>query len=203
MVDDETLFRTMQVASRTGALVMVHAENGDAIDVLVKEAIAEGKTEPVWHARTRPPITEGEATNRAIQLAAGGGCAALRRPRLVQGVDRTHRARPGEGLAGLGRDVHAVPVHRRDGSRAARTSKARSTSTRRRRGRRSNQEHLWHALSTGLLSVVSTDHCPFNWDGQKTLGKRRLLEDPERRARGSRIAFTCSTTSAFARVGCR
>src|SRR5919112_1415806 len=69
MVDDETLFRTMQVAAETRALVMVHAENGDAIDVLVKEALARGETEPKYHALTRPPETEGEATNRAIQLA--------------------------------------------------------------------------------------------------------------------------------------
>src|SRR5213083_408491 len=69
MVDDETLFKTMEVAAETGALVMVHAENGDAIDVLVKQALAKGQTEPKWHALTRPPETEGEATNRAIQLA--------------------------------------------------------------------------------------------------------------------------------------
>src|SRR5213596_2940004 len=75
MVDDETLFRTMEVAAETGTLVMVHAENGDVIDVLVKQALAKGKTEPVWHARTRPPETEGEATNRAIQLARVAGCA--------------------------------------------------------------------------------------------------------------------------------
>src|SRR5213595_2910037 len=74
MVDDETLFRTMQVAAKTGALVMVHAENGDAIDVLVKQALTEGKTEPRWHAATRPPITEGEATGRAIKLARLAGC---------------------------------------------------------------------------------------------------------------------------------
>src|SRR5213596_2641687 len=75
MVDDETLFKTMEVAAETSALVMVHAENGDAIDVLVKRALAEGHTEPYWHARTRPPETEGEATNRAIQLARVAGCA--------------------------------------------------------------------------------------------------------------------------------
>src|SRR3970040_2342449 len=69
MVDDETLFRTMEGAAETGALVMVHAENGDAIDVLVKEALAAGNTEPHFHALTRPPETEGEATNRAIQPA--------------------------------------------------------------------------------------------------------------------------------------
>src|ERR671935_157980 len=73
MVDDETLFRVMQVAAETGALVMVHAENGDAIDVLVKQALADGKTEPKYHALTRPPETEGEATNRAIQLARVAG----------------------------------------------------------------------------------------------------------------------------------
>ena len=63
----------MQVAAETGALVMVHAENGDAIDVLVKEALAAGHTEPKYHALTRPPETEGEATNRAIQLARVAG----------------------------------------------------------------------------------------------------------------------------------
>src|SRR5216110_2133838 len=74
MVDDETLFRTMETASETGALVMVHAENGDAIDLIVKRAVAEGKKVPVWHARTRPMETEAEATNRAIQLARVAGC---------------------------------------------------------------------------------------------------------------------------------
>src|SRR5437667_2883298 len=73
MVDDETLFRVMQVAAKTGSLVMVHAENGDAIDVLVKEALAEGNTEPRYHALTRPPETEGEATNRASQRAHVAG----------------------------------------------------------------------------------------------------------------------------------
>src|ERR1700716_3377324 len=73
MVDDETLFRTMQVAADTGALVMVHAENGDAIEVRVQEALAAGNTDPIYHALTRPPETEGEATNRAIQLARVAG----------------------------------------------------------------------------------------------------------------------------------
>src|SRR3954465_15243568 len=75
MVDDETLFRTMEVAAATGALVMVHAENGDAIEVLMTEAIAAGNSSPKYHALTRPPETEGEATNRAIQLARVAGSA--------------------------------------------------------------------------------------------------------------------------------
>ena len=119
MVDDETLFRTMETAAETGALVMVHAENGDAIDLIVKRAVAEGKKEPIWHARTRPMETEAEATNRAVQLARVAGCAALRRSRLVPAVGRADRARTREGLGRLGRDLHPVPVHRRLGARPA------------------------------------------------------------------------------------
>src|SRR5919205_3648586 len=60
MVDDETLFKAMEVAAGSGALVMVHAENGDAIDILVKQALERGDVEPRWHALTRPPELEGE-----------------------------------------------------------------------------------------------------------------------------------------------
>ena len=63
--DDETLFRTLIAAKEHGALVMVHAENGDVIDYLAKKALAEGKTDPIYHALTRPPEVEGEATGRA------------------------------------------------------------------------------------------------------------------------------------------
>ena len=98
---------------------MVHAENGDAIDVLVKQALAEGKTEPRWHAATRPPETEAEATNRAVEARAHRGLPAVRRPRLLSGVGRADRGRAVARLADLGRDVHAVPVHRRDPARGA------------------------------------------------------------------------------------
>src|ERR1044072_8205609 len=58
MVDDATLFRAMQQAAEHGLLIMVHAENGDAIDILVKEAIAAGKLEPKYYTLTRPPALE-------------------------------------------------------------------------------------------------------------------------------------------------
>ena len=119
MVDDETLFKVMQVAAETGALVMVHAENGDAIDIIVKKAVAEGKTEPIWHARTRPMETEAEATNRAIQLARVAGA-----PLYVVHVSCQPSVEPialarEKGWNVLGRDLHAVPLHRRDGAREA------------------------------------------------------------------------------------
>lgn len=66
--DDETLFRTLVAAKDLSALVMVHAENGDVIDYLTKKALAEGKTDPIYHALTRPPEVEGEATGRAAEL---------------------------------------------------------------------------------------------------------------------------------------
>ncbi len=177
MVDDETLFRTMQVAAKTGALVMVHAENGDAIDVLVKQALAEGKTEPRWHAATRPPETEAEATNRAIKLAHIASCPlyvvhvscqesvepiALARSRGWRTwgetctqylfIDETRLEEPDFAAA---KYVYTPPP------RPA-----------------ANHEHLWKALQTGVLSVVSTDHCPFRWADQKTLGRDDFSKIP-------------------------
>jgi len=70
MVDDETMYRVMRRSAKIGGLVMVHAENGIVIDLLVREAVAAGHTAPGFHALTRPSILEGEATQRAITLAA-------------------------------------------------------------------------------------------------------------------------------------
>ena len=69
MVDDATIFRAMRQTGDNGALVCMHAENGGVIDVLVRKALAEGKTAPIYHALTRPAAAEGEAVNRAIALA--------------------------------------------------------------------------------------------------------------------------------------
>ncbi len=177
MVDDETLFKTMEVAAETGALVMVHAENGDAIDVLVKQALAEGKTEPKYHALTRPPETEGEATNRAIQLARVAGCAALRRPRLLQGVGRADHARAREGWDVWGETctqyffVDYTFLERPDfeGAKYVYTPPPRD---------KANQDVLWDAVRRDTLSAISTDHCAFLWDGQKTLGRDDFSKIP-------------------------
>jgi dihydropyrimidinase len=177
MVDDETLFKTMRVASETGALVMVHAENGDAIDVLVKEALAEGKTEPKWHAATRPPITEGEATNRAIQLARVAGAPLyVVHVSCDEAIEPIARARTNDWHAWgetctqyLFIDETALDQPDFEGAKYVYTPPPRP---------KKNQELLWHALATDVLSVVSTDHCPFNWDGQKTLGKDDFSKIP-------------------------
>jgi dihydropyrimidinase len=156
---------------------MVHAENGDAIDVLVKAAVAEGKTEPVWHARTRPPETEGEATNRAIQLAHIAGCPLyVVHVSCKEAIEPIARARASDWRAWgetctqyLFIDETALEKPNFEGGKYVYTPPPRP---------KMNQEHLWHALATDVLSVVSTDHCPFNWDGQKTLGKDDFSKIP-------------------------
>jgi dihydropyrimidinase len=177
MVDDETLFRTMETAADTGALVMVHAENGDAIDVLVKRALSEGKTEPVWHARTRPPETEGEATNRAIQLARVAGAALyVVHVSCKEAIEPIAIARE-KGWQVWGEtctqylfiDETALDQPDFEGGKYVYTPPPRP---------KENQEHLWKALTSDVLTAVSTDHCPFNWDGQKTLGRDDFSKIP-------------------------
>jgi dihydropyrimidinase len=177
MVDDETLFRTMEVAAKTGALVMVHAENGDAIAVLVEQALAAGKTEPKYHALTRPPETEGEATNRAIQLARVAGC-----PLYVVHVSCKESVEPIALARDKGWDVWGETctqyffidheyLERPDfeGAKYVYTPPPRD---------KSNQDVLWNAVRTDVLSAISTDHCAFLWDGQKTLGRDDFSKIP-------------------------
>ncbi len=177
MVDDETLFRTMQVAADTGALVMVHAENGDAIDVLVKQALARGETEPKYHALTRPPETEGEATNRAIQLARVAGCNLY-----VVHVSCRESVEPIARARDAGWDVWGETctqyffvdysfLERPDfeGAKYVYTPPPRP---------KENQDVLWNAVRTDILSVISTDHCAFTWSEQKAVGRDDFSKIP-------------------------
>jgi dihydropyrimidinase len=177
MVDDETLFRVMQVAADTRALVMVHAEHGDSIDVLVKQALAEGKTEPKYHALTRPPETEGEATNRAIQLSRVAGCKLY-----VVHVSCQEAIEPIAIARKKGWDVWGETCTQYffidysflekpdfEGAKYVYTPPPRA---------KENQDRLWEAVMNDVLSVVSTDHCAFLWDGQKSLGRDDFSKIP-------------------------
>jgi dihydropyrimidinase len=177
MVDDETLFKACRVAAESGSLIMVHAENGDAIDVLVKEALAAGHTEPVWHARTRPPETEGEATNRAIQLAhIAGAPIYVVHVSCKESIEPIAIAREKGWAAGgetctqyLFIDDSYLDQPDFEGGKYVYTPPPRP---------KENQEHLWKALASDVLSVVSTDHCPFNWPEQKGLGRDDFSKIP-------------------------
>src|SRR6188472_1988638 len=177
MVDDETLFKTMEVAADTGALVMVHAEHGDSIDVLVKKALAAGDTAPHFHALTRPPETEGEATNRAIQLARVAGAALY-----VVHVSCKESVEPIALAREKGWDVWGETCTQYffvdytflerpnfEGAKYVYTPPPRD---------KPNQDVLWNAVRTDTLSAISTDHCAFLWDGQKTMGKDDFSKIP-------------------------
>src|SRR3954467_11407342 len=177
MVDDETLFKTMEVAADTGALVMVHAENGDAIDVLVKQALAKGNTEPHYHALTRPPETEGEATTRPPPLARAAGA-----PLYVAHVSCQESVEPIALAREKGWDVWGETCTQYffvdytflerpnfEGAKYVYTPPPRD---------KANQDVLWNAVRTDVLSAISTDHCAFLWDGQKSLGKDDFSKIP-------------------------
>jgi dihydropyrimidinase len=176
-VDDETLFRAMEVAAASGALVLVHAENGDAIDVLVREALARGDTAPIHHALTRPPELEGEATNRAVQLARIAGCPLyVVHVTCAEAVGPIRRARDlgwrvwGETCTQyLFRTIDDLAQPDFEGAKYVYSPPAREAP---------NHDVLWNALRTDALSVVSTDHCSFLWDGQKTLGRDDFTKIP-------------------------
>jgi dihydropyrimidinase len=176
-VDDETLFRAMEVASASGALVMVHAENGDAIDVLVREALARGDTAPINHALTRPPELEGEATNRAIQLARiAGSPLYVVHVTCREAVEPIRRARE-QGWSVWGesctqyffRSIDDLARPDFEGAKYVYSPPARD---------RANHDVLWDAVRTDALSAISTDHCAFLFATQKTLGKDDFTKIP-------------------------
>lgn len=177
MVDDETLFKTMQVARDTGGLIMVHAENGDAIDLIVKETVAAGKTDPIWHALSRPMETEAEATNRAIQLAhVADAPLYVVHVSCLPAVEPIALARE-KGWKVWGEtctqylfiDESALEKPDWEGAKYIYTPPPRP---------KEHQQHLWNALVGDVLSAVSTDHCPFNWPDQKGVNGREFQVVP-------------------------
>jgi dihydropyrimidinase len=156
---------------------MVHAENGDVIDVLVKQALEAGYTEPLYHALTRPPEAEGEATNRAIQLAHLAGS-----PLYVVHVTCREAVEPIALAREKGWNVWGetctqyffnslddIAKPNFEGAKYVYSPPVRDAS---------NHDVLWNAVRTDALSVISTDHCAFLFDGQKTLGKDDFSKIP-------------------------
>jgi dihydropyrimidinase len=165
-VDDATLFRAMQQAAAHGLLICVHAENGDAIDVLIKEAIEAGNLEPKYHALTRPPELEAEATYRAIRLAEVAGCplyvvhltnaGALEAVRLARARNKPIYAETCVQYFFFTKDDLARPGF--EGAKWVCSPPFREPS---------DQEALWQGVFDNSLQVVSTDHCPFWFEGGK------------------------------------
>ncbi len=166
--DDGAIFRAMQQTEKNGGLIMMHAENGPVIDVVAAELVDEGKTDPYWHGVARYPIFEGEATNRVIRLAeaahvpvyivhlsARDALEAVQSAR-ARGTAAFAETCPqylflslddmGNGFEGA-KFICSPPLRPKD-----------------------HWQPLWQGLLKDDLQLVSTDHCPFDFHGQKDLG---------------------------------
>ncbi|HWK63678.1 MAG TPA: dihydropyrimidinase [Rhizobiaceae bacterium] len=177
MVDDLSLIKAMDAAKAADAMVMVHAENGDAAYHLQRKFVAEGKLEPKFHALSRPPRVEAEATARAIALAELTGAPLyVVHMTCEESVEELLRGRR-RGVDVIGETcTHYLYVTKDDlardrfeGAKYVFTPPART---------RHDHAVLWAALADGTLSAVSSDHSPWNFVGQKEMGRDDFTKIP-------------------------
>ncbi|MEX1169048.1 MAG: dihydropyrimidinase, partial [Chloroflexota bacterium] len=175
---DDAIFKALKQTAKNGGLILMHAENGPVIDVVAAELVAQGVTDPIGHGLARYSIFEGEATSRVIRLAqAAGAPVYFVHMSAKEAVDALRRARDdgqpvfaetcpqylflslddlGNGFNGA-KFVCSPPL---------RDAKA------------GHQEELWKALVKDDLQLVGTDHCPFDFEGQKDLGRGDFRKIP-------------------------
>jgi dihydropyrimidinase len=177
MLDDASIFKAMSAAAKYGGLICMHAENGGAIDVIVKRALAEGKRAPKYHALTRPTTAEAEATGRAIALAEMAGSPVyIVHLSCNEALEKVREARD----RGLPAYAETCPQYLYlslenfdapgfEGAKYVFTPPLRE---------KWHQEKLWQGLAKDDLQVVSTDHCPFCYKEQKELGKDDFTKIP-------------------------
>jgi dihydropyrimidinase len=167
--DDDAILKALLKGKEAGVTVMVHAENAEMIDVLTKKLIAEGKTEPYYHAISRPPVVEAEATRRAIYLAELADA-----PLYVVHVSAKEAIEEIKQAYGRGQKIygetctHYLVLDREDlakpdfqGAKYVCSPALRT------------EEHrvaLWEAIDNLWLNAVSSDHCGFDWKNQKHMG---------------------------------
>jgi dihydropyrimidinase len=177
LVDDGTIFKAMTAAGEKGGLICMHAENGVVIDVLVKRAIAAGKTGPKYHALTRPTKAEAEGVHRAIAIAEMANS-----PVYIVHLSCHDALKEVQAARDLGLPAFAetcpqylfldYSYYEQDGFEGAKyvmTPPLRD---------KSNQEQLWKGLRSNDLQVISTDHCPFCFKEQKELGRNDFSKIP-------------------------
>ncbi|MGB8062822.1 MAG: dihydropyrimidinase [Candidatus Sulfotelmatobacter sp.] len=177
MLDDGSIFKALQTTSKNGGLVCMHAENGSAIDVIVRQALAEGKKAPKYHALTRPTTAEAEATSRAIALAEMAGAPiyivhlscndALEKVREARDRGLPVYAETCPQYLYLSIENFDAPGF--EGAKYVFTPPLRE---------KWHQEKLWNGLQRDHLQVVSTDHCPFCFKEQKELGRDDFTKIP-------------------------
>ncbi|MGO1056371.1 dihydropyrimidinase [Crossiella sp. CA198] len=167
--DDGQILRAMQKAADNGGLIMMHAENGIAIDVLIEQALQRGETDPRYHGQVRHAFLEAEATHRAIQLARVAGAPVyIVHLSAAEALAEVARARDNGVNAFAETCPQYLYLSTEDLARPGFEGSKYVCSTPLRPEQ--HQAELWKGLRTNDLSVVSTDHCPFCFKGQKELG---------------------------------
>jgi len=177
MLDDGSIFRALCRTGENGGTVCMHAENGDVIDVLVRRALAEGRTDPKYHALTRPPRAEAEATFRAICMAEMAGVPIyIVHLSAAEALEKVTEARD----RGLPAYAETCPQYLFlsyanyeepgfEGAKYVMSPPLRAAG---------NEERLWRGLSGNDLQAISTDHCPFCMKEQKELGRGDFSKIP-------------------------
>src|SRR5580700_4644080 len=169
MLDDGSIFKAFQATAKNGGLVCMHAENGNAIDVIVQQALAEGKRAPKYHALTRPTTAEAEATSRAIALAEMAGCPVyIVHLSCNEALEKVREARD-RGLPAYAETCPQYLYLSLENMNAPGFEGAKYVFTPPLR-EKWHQEKLWQGLTRDHLQVVSTDHCPFCFKEQKEMG---------------------------------
>lgn len=160
---DDEILATLDTARRTGALVMVHCENEDAIRYLIGRHEEEGKLAPKYHATTRPVAAEREATHRALSLAE-----IVDVPIVIvhvsnrEAMEEIRRARQrGQKIAGetcpqyLMLTADDLDLEGLDGAKYVCSPPPRD---------KASQDACWEGIEQGVFDLFSSDHCPFRFD---------------------------------------
>lgn len=165
-LDDGSIFKVMRIGGKNNLLTMVHAENGDVIDILVAEALAAGNTAPIYHALTRPAWGEVEASLRAAALAAQADSPLYLVHMNVAGeVDQLAYARK-HGILAMGETCPQYLFFTEDNLRRPDGAKWICSPPMR---KAPDQQGLWQGLENGTIQVLATDHCPFFYNGRQSI----------------------------------
>ncbi|MEO6200049.1 MAG: dihydropyrimidinase, partial [Cryobacterium sp.] len=170
--DDAQIMRAMQKSADTGLMTMMHAENGPAIDVIVEQLLAQGKTDPYYHGVARAWQFEEEATHRAIMLAnVTGAPLYVVHVSAKQAVEQLAAARDnGQNVFGETCPQYLyLSLEENLGAPGFEGAKWVCSTPLRSRAE-GHQDHMWQSLRTNDIQMVSTDHCPFCMKGQKDMG---------------------------------
>ncbi len=182
MLDDASIFKAMLRTGQNGGTICMHAENGGVIDVLVKKALAEGKTAPKYHALTRPARAEGEATHRAIALAEMADVPVyIVHLSAAEALEMVTEARD-RGLPAYAETCPQYLFLSYDNYEEPGFEGAKYVMSPPLRGRET-QDRLWRGLALQRPAGDLDRPLPVLHEGTEGARPRRLLEDPERRAR--------------------